>query len=383
MFSKNSILVLAKCLGIAAGVLLLQVAFAPQVRSAASVAELVAKASQEGALNVTVPSGLTGKTTQQLGAVFKKRSGLDIQITITPIPNPESFPKAISETKIGAVPTFDAIDGPDTNHMALLGVGGTQRIDNWARLLEEINPLVRSGKVFPAQLSPGPLRGFAFAYLSWEKALLYNPRLISKDKLPKTHAELADPKYKGMWTQPPWTTHWEPGPLVLPNFSKEQWIEIVRKAGKNGGAVLAESAGVQRMLLGEFAFTMANSYYYFRYKAKDPQAPIDITFFQDFNVSSTGFYVVRKNASRPAAGTLFALWMGTPEAEAIWQSDASYTQLWGESDLDKKVRQVSQESNAKIVTFLDSEMGLDFLRWIATEEGRKYKEALGRAIRGE
>lgn len=383
MLSENSNPVPIKCLAIVGGVLLLQVAFVPQVGSAASVAELVAKAKEERALNVTVPSGLTGKTTQQLAAAFKKRFGLDIQTTITAIPNPESFPKAVSETKLGAVPTFDAIDGPDTNHMALFGVGGTQRVDNWTRLLEEINPLVRSGKVSPAQLSPGPLRGFAFAYLSWEKALLFNPKLISKDKLPKTHAELADPKYKGMWTQPPWTTHWEPGPMALPNFSREQWIEVVRNAGKNGGAVLVESAGVQRMLLGEFAFTMANSYYYFQYKAKDPKAPIDITFFQDFNVSSTGFYVVRKNASHPAAATLFALWMGTPEAERIWQGDASYTQLWGESDLDKKVRQVSQESNARIVAFLDSEKGLDFLRWIATEEGRKYKEALGRAIRGQ
>jgi len=383
MISKRDKKVLTRTMSIVVGTLLLGVAIAPQVTYAAALTELVAKAKQEGALTVTVSSSISGKLIQQLTAAFKKRFGLDIEVTLTPVSDRKSYSKALAEAKIGTVPTYDAIEGPDTNNTGLVGAGGIQKIDNWETLLAEINPQVRSGKIRVEQLSPGPLKGYGFAYISRVKALLYNPKLISKEKLPKTHAELTDPKYKGIWTQPPWTSHWNIGPMVFPELGKEKWVDIVRKAGKNAGAVQSEIAGVQRLLLGEYKFTMANSYYYFLFKSKNPKAPLDVTYFEDYNPVQTSFYVVRKAARHPAAATLFAMWMGTPEAESIWQPVVFYTQLWGGSDMDRKVRQLREQSGAKYVDYLSTKQGLDFLRWFRTEEGRKYKQALSRAIRGE
>ena len=383
MISKRDKKVLTRTMSIVVGTLLLGVAIAPQVTYAAALTELVAKAKQEGALTVTVSSSISGKLIQQLTAAFKKRFGLDIEVTLTPVSDRKSYSKALAEAKIGTVPTYDAIEGPDTNNTGLVGAGGIQKIDNWETLLAEINPQVRSGKIRVEQLSPGPLKGYGFAYISRVKALLYNPKLISKDKLPKTHAELTDPKYKDIWTQPPWTSHWNIGPMVFPELGTEKWVDIVRKAGKNAGAVQSEIAGVQRMLLGEYKFTMANSYYYFLFKSKNPKAPLDVTYFEDYNPVQTSFYVVRKAARHPAAATLFAMWMGTPEAESIWQPVVFYTQLWGVSDMDRKVRQLREQSGAKYVDYLSTKQGLDFLRWFRTEEGRKYKQALSRAIRGE
>ncbi len=383
MLFKQNDTVLIRTLSIVVGALLVGVVFAPRVTPAAALTELVAKAKQEGALTVTVSSSLTGRPTQQLVAAFKKRFGLDIEVTLTPVSDRKSYSKALAAAKIGSVPTYDAIEGPDTNNTGLVGAGGIQKIDNWETLLAEINPQVRSGKVRLEQLSPGPLKGYGFAYISRIKALLYNPKLISREKLPKTHAELADPKYKGRWTQPPWTSHWNIGPMVFPELGKDKWVDIVRKAGKNAGAVQPESAGVQRMLLGEYAFGLGATHYVFRYRAKDPQAPLAVTYFEDYNPVQTSFYVVRKGARHPAAATLFAMWMGTPEAESIWQPAVFYTQLWGTSDIDRKVRQLRDQSGAKYVDYLSTKKGLDFLKWFRTEEGRKYKQALSRAIRGE
>jgi len=42
-----------------------------------------------------------------------------------------------------------------------------------------------------------------------------------------------------------------------------------------------------------------------------------------------------------------------------------------------------EESGAKLFYFIDSQKGLGFLEWMSTEEGRNYKEALGKGIRGE
>jgi len=60
-----------------------------------------------------------------------------------------------------------------------------------------------------------------------------------------------------------------------------------------------------------------------------------------------------------------------------------YNQAWGDSEVDRKVRQIKEESGAKMVEVIRTEKGLEFLKWLGTEEGRKYKESLGRAIRGQ
>lgn len=127
------------------GALLLGVALAPQIASAETLNELISRAKQEGALNAAVVSGLGGKTTQQLAASFRKRFGLQIEVTLVPLLNTEEIPKAVAETKAGLVPTYDVHEGADTQSMALEGIGGVHKVDNWDRLLSEINPLVRSG----------------------------------------------------------------------------------------------------------------------------------------------------------------------------------------------------------------------------------------------
>ena len=365
------------------GALLLGIALAPRVSAASSLNELIAAAKKEGSLSASVISSMHGKTTAKLIPAFKKRFGLDIEVTLTGVRSTSHYGRAAAATRAGAPPTYDAIEGSELSNVQLIGVGGTQKINGWESLLKEIHPLVGSGKVRPEQISPEPFAGHGFKYLSRVKGIIYNPKLISKGELPKTHADLANPEYKGRWTQPPWTSHWEVGTLVFKDMDKEKWLQIVRKAGKNAAAVQSASKGVRRVLLGEYAFGLANTYEALRAKAKDAKAPIDVSYFKDYNQTNSAFYVVRKGARHPAAGTLFALWMSTPEAKAIWQPQMyAHQYLWGESELDRKVRGLIKQSGAKIVDYLDSKKGLVLLRWYGSEEGRKYSKALSRAIRG-
>ncbi|MBI2357642.1 MAG: extracellular solute-binding protein [Deltaproteobacteria bacterium] len=269
MFCTPAYKALLKHASLAVGALIIGILFAPRLTPGANLKELIAKAKEEGALNATTTSGFDLKMNQQLGEAFKKRFGLNIKVTLTPIASPQNFPRAAALIRAGAPPTYDAIEGPALSIMGLQGMGGIEQIPDWKSILAEINPLVRSGKVRPERLTSDPLNGFAFAYLVRVKSLLYNPRLISKDQLPKTHADLTDPKYKGMWTHPPWTSHWDIGPLVFPELGVEKWLEIARKAGKNAGEVLADSTGVERDLLGKFARAPANVDYYFLFNSVD------------------------------------------------------------------------------------------------------------------
>lgn len=383
MIANNLHVIITRATCMMVGILFLGVV-GPRITLAASVAELTAQAKKEGAMDATITSSVKGRTIANLAAAFKKRFGLDnVKVTIAPVGDTRHYPKAAAATRAGGRPTYDTLAGSGLNNVQLISLRGVQKIDGWQALLKEINPLVGSGKVQSSQISPGLFAGLAFQSYVRIWGMNYNPKLISREELPKTHAELGDPKYKGRFVQPPFSANWDIGILVFPDISKEKWLEVVRKAGKNAGGTGFPAANMQRLLIGEYAFGFGTTSDFLRIKAKDPSAPVEVAYFEDYNSVSGAYHVVRKGARHPAAGTLYALWMTTPEAEAIWQPDIFRPQYpWGQSKMDRKVKQLLQENNAKGVDFLDSQKGIELMQWYGSPEGRAYRSALSRAIRG-
>ena len=92
----------------------------------------------------------------------------------------------------------------------------------------EVDLKVQGGKVTPSQISHGPATARGFNYLGNVKQVVYNTRLIGEAELPRTHAELVDPRFKDKFVQPPWTSHWAIAPAVLDNLNREQWLDTVR-----------------------------------------------------------------------------------------------------------------------------------------------------------
>ena len=345
--------------------------------------ELVAKAKQEGELVATIQSSWSKGLIPPLTDAFRKRFGLDIKVTVANVNSAQHFPVAIAETQAGAPATYDVVQGDDAETMQIVGAGATQKVENWATLLAEINPLVRSGKVRPDEISRGPFQDHSFMFMANVKQLIYNTKSISEKELPRTHRDLADPKFKGKFAQPPWTSHWEIAPVAFDKFDRNEWLEVVRRAGKNSGAVMGESGAVQRVVLGEFAFALAQDRYMRQIFAKDPKAPIAAKFFDDYNELNQVYYSVRTRARHPAAGTLWALWMTTAESQKIWQPSDLQAMPYGDSQLDRDFKQNIEKSKARVIGFLDNEKTMDLLQWYRTEEGRKYLDAVARAIRGE
>jgi iron(III) transport system substrate-binding protein len=345
------------------------------------LAELVQKANQEGKLHATVQSTWSHAMLPALIEGFKKRFNLTIDMTLTPAAAARQFPIEIAATRAGAPPTYDAMQGDDAETIQLKGAGGIQPIANWKELLAAINLPVGSGKVVHAEISHSLFEGHAFLYMANVKQIAYNPRLIKPEELPKTHEELADPRFKGKFAQPPWTSHWEMAPQVFDPQARDKWIDVVLAAGKNG-VVLTESEAVQRVILGQYAFGLAQDAYIRQILAKDSQAPIASQFFADYNERNLVYYSVRTRARAPAAAALFALWMTTPEAQAIWQPSNMSFQPYGTSMIDVAARETMAKSKTPIIGFLDNDKTLALLTWQQSPDGAKYLSAMARAIQG-
>jgi ABC-type Fe3+ transport system substrate-binding protein len=345
------------------------------------VQDLAGKANQEGKLVATVQASWNRAMLPALIDAFKKRFGLTIEVVLTPTAAARQFPVEIASTRAGAPPTFDVMQGDDAETIQLKGAGGIQPIENWKELLAAINPDVASGKISPAAISSGPYEKNGFLYMANDKQIIYNPRLIKPEELPKTHAELADAKYKGKFVQPPWTSHWSIAPQLYDADKREAFLEVIRAAGKNG-VVLPEADAVQRVVLGQYAFALAQDTFVRTTLEKDPQAPIAVQFFADYNPRNAVYYLMRSRARSPAASTLFIMWMTTAEAQSIWQPSALSFQPYGMSAIDIATREAVEKGRISIVGYGDNEKTIALLNWQQTPEGAKYLSAVAQAIQG-
>jgi ABC-type Fe3+ transport system substrate-binding protein len=371
---------------LALGAGLLAGAAAPAVaqdNGSAALAALVRDANREGRLVTTVQSSWARFILPQLADAFKKRFGLTIDVSITPTASATQFPIEIAATRAGNAPTYDVMQGDDAETMQLTGGGGVQAISNWETLLTAINPEVAARKVAPSQISRDPFKGTSFLYMANVKVIAYNPKLIKDADLPKTHADLRNPKYQGQFVQPPWTAHWEVAPAVVTNQGRDKHLEIVRAVGKNTGAVLPENTAVARVILGQYAFALAQDAYIRQTQNRDRQAPLGWSFFQDYNELNSVYYSVRTRTPHPAAAALWTLWMTTPEAEAIWQPDTQSFVPYGSSSVDVGQRTVMKTYRAPVVGYLDNAQTVELLKWQQTPEGARYFAAIAKAIRGE
>jgi ABC-type Fe3+ transport system substrate-binding protein len=352
---------------------------APAQAASTAFEQLIAQAKQEPVIDLVIASSAV-RSAPQIVDAFKKRFGLNNLKVNADVKGDETarFQQAIAETKAGAKPTFDLMQGEVENVVLLSAEGGTIEVVNWEALLGEVNPAVRSGQVKPTQVSPPKIAGRGFIWATRTKALIYNTSLIKKEDLPLARKDLADPKWAGKLAIAPFTSDWQYG--VLFN-DKQEWLQIADKVGKNSVAVLSYDAQRDRMLLGEFPLSPSNSYYYFGVRATDKNAPIGVHFFTDYTAVPPVVYTVRKGGKAPASATLFALWSTTPEFEALHQTETSYTNaVFGQSQLDDDERKLVQSSGSRLVTWLDSDETIKTLDWFATAEGRTYNEQMNRAL---
>jgi ABC-type Fe3+ transport system substrate-binding protein len=358
-------------------------AAAAEPSGADQLARVVQAANKEGRLVATVQSSWPRDLLPKLGDAFKKRFGLTIDVTVTPTTSATQFPLEIAAVKAGAPPTYDVMQGDDAETMQLEGAGGFQAIPNWKTLLAAVNPDVRYHRVSYEAISREPFEGISFLYMGNVKQLIYNTKLMTPADLPKTHADLAQAKYAGKFTQPPWTSHWEVAPQVFSSANREKFLDVVRAAGKNTGAVLNENIGVERVVLGQYAFALAQDTYLRQTLAKDPQAPIAGVFMRDYNELNAVYYSVRTKAAHPNAAALWALWMTTAEAEAIWQPVVFSLQPYGSSTIDIAERNAIRANHATVIGYLDNAQTLGLLKWQQTPAGTQYLAAIAKAIRGE
>lgn len=351
---------------------------AAQVDGKKLLEQMVRAASKEKELVIGWPGSITPGREARANEVFNKRFGLKIKFVGSQKESTDTAAEALLETQQGLSPTFDVLEMPDIRGAVLIRAKAVEKIDNWEALLKALDPTAAPKWVSP----PGPLQGYAFSWGHRQKVILYNTKMISEEDLPKTRLELANPKFKGKFSLPPWVSDSQFGTLVYP---MDKWLEAVRGHGRNSAGSYTYTAGLERMLLGEFPFLPGNADYYFRVKKKDPTAPIGIGFFRDLTFLEYTIYLVRKGSPHMNAAKLFTLWAATSEANQVWENEfgQSGSLALPSSTVGAEMIKVLEKKNVKLVSWWDSPDSVEKANFYNTAEGKQYAKTLGEAQRGK
>jgi ABC-type Fe3+ transport system substrate-binding protein len=343
--------------------------------------DLVARANQEGTLDAQV-NDTAMPAAETLRNAFRQRFapyGLNVTVNIGAGQQPAIMANAQAMIAAGSPPQYDVLLGQDAGEiLPFLRRGYLQPIADWQELMAAIDPAVADGSVKADERSPDPFTGYGFVFDDRLKIMLFNPDLITRDQLPKTYLDLAEPRYKGQFLVPPWPTSYANGVMV---YGKDRWLDALTGIGQNASGVATYGAGAQQILARQVAFQQDNLGGYFTQKALGATVPVDFAWFQDFTSLTSQHYTIPLYSRHPAAATLWTLFMTTDEARAaLAPAYVAVNIRNGRLPLDDEMRKSLVDSKTKIVDWFTTAEARAMLDWLDTPEGLEYQEKMTKAL---
>ena len=145
----------------------------------------------------------------------------------------------------------------------------------------------------------------------------YNTKLVSKDELPKTYADLANPRWKGRLGIEAEDEDWFA--MVVRELGEEQGLRTFRDIAKNGFSVRKGHTLLAGLVAsGEVPFALT-TYSHGAEKMKQKGAPVDWYAIAPAIGRANGVAVMRK-PPHPHAAALFADFVLSPEGQRLFES---------------------------------------------------------------
>ena len=324
--------------------------------AAETLEQLIAGAKKEPEFTFIAGAQTFGgqKTLSLLEAAFDKKFGLNAKIRFSAGPEMNAMAaRVITEQKSGAKVSTDIYHGSQS-HLALLHKEKALEKVNYSGIFPWIT---KEMEIFPSEglLIFTSLRG-----------IIYNSKLISKDKAPKTYEDLVDPKLSPTWAGkmaiPPYVSWLVELSMI---WSEERVKSFTRKLVALSGGRLRYSEE-ERVVSGEFpiAANMGGATeQMWQWQAKG--APL-VAVMGSTPVLPSYFQLgVPRNSAHPNLAKLFVGFMASKEAQSILEkNDFRTSHLVDGTIMSKYLKQSRvqlQEAKDSIAFYLQGEdSGLEF-----------------------
>lgn len=357
---------------LAAAICILAGQLAPQGAFAATLEELVAGAKKESELRVTLFPRTSPEAVKKIEAAFNARYGVQVRI-VADLTGRYSTKAAqgVIEHRTGARASYDVMVLPEAAFEALDGAGAIDTVDGWQAMLPE---------GANATVSPSAIAGRGFKSFDLYWGFSYNTDKISKGDLPRTLADLADPKFSGKIAISSFATNWT---YALTRYSPDELLKIAEGWGRNKAKMLHPTQMAQHVSLGEYPLGLFQTTEQVG-SARKKGGKLEIAFLRDVIPHGVLIHSVRKRARAPNAAKLFALWTTGREAVALFGEGTELgSALYPGNEAIDLALKLAREAGIQPVSFFDTAENYAKLRWLGTKEGEDFTRKLTNAIRGQ
>jgi ABC-type Fe3+ transport system substrate-binding protein len=314
---------------------------------------------------------------KKVNDLFNAQFGLKKNINILEGVDNTFTSQMIQASKMGGVPDLIFYASDDDDMPFLVRDGYVDPIADWQNVLSAINPRIAEGKYKPSDLSPNRLGGYAFAFSNRLNGVGFNKSVPAGD-LPKTYADLADPKYAGHFAIEPWTAHWEAlGYNYYPDHL-DDYLKMLNAIGKNAYVVSRSYQLVPRIALGEFGYMPLHIEVVSDFLQKNPGAPLDYYFMDDMAFINTTFMFIPKKCRAPATAALYILYFSHPDVQALRGPNAPNV-MYGELPSDNAIRE--HLKNKKAWSWGMNDSTVKYLEWLDSKDGASFRDGIVKAVR--
>lgn len=299
-------------LSLGLGIFCLVYAGAARAADVSPLARIIEGAKKEATVTVQIsPSAHTAASMKRLSREIKGKYGVDLEIQFAPSERMAvELSKALMEHKLGSAPTYDLMSLTVPNILRGAEAGVFEKVD-WKSMIDKgTSPEVVIGK-------PGtPYYGIGLTSYTAHRGLMYNPKTVPAEKVPKTLAELADPRWRGKLGIHNYPRVWAELAFIR---GKEKTLSELRAILKNR-AMQGSYADLQkRYVLEEIWLAHSGSAYLQEARMKGMPAE-----WQSLEISDILHNVVsvRTGAKHPNAAKLVAIYLASPEGSKLSVEEA-------------------------------------------------------------
>ncbi|HEX9358067.1 MAG TPA: extracellular solute-binding protein [Streptosporangiaceae bacterium] len=276
---------------------------------------LSGSASTGGANSITLYSGQHPQTTQKLVAEFEKRTG--IKVSVRSDDEAVLANQIVTEGSRSPADVFYTENTPPLEFLQGKGLLSTLSSSTLAATPSKYNSPQGDWVGVSARVS----------------VLIYNPRLISKSRLPTSVMQLADPKYQGKLALAAGETDFQPIVTSVLRAhgmaATQKWLAAV-KANAAGHLYPDNETVTSDVNRGSAAFGIINQYYWYRLRAEIGAGATHskIAFFAPrdpgYVLDVSGAAVLQSSSHQAAAQRLVAFLVSQPAQEIIGGHSLSY-----------------------------------------------------------
>ncbi|MDP2646598.1 MAG: extracellular solute-binding protein [Desulfobacterales bacterium] len=315
---------------------------------------IVAGAKKEGRVLVQLRSTFSGNSMIRLEKEIRQKFGVDLKIDFTPSSNmSKTLVQIMMEHKTGAPPSFDLVNF-STHAAEGFRAGALERVDWKALITQDTNP--------EAVLTNPALYG-ALVYYTSHHGLLYNPKKIPPDQVPKTFHELADPRWKDKVGIPDAVAGWTRRAFLM---GKEKIYKDISAILKNGAIKGSYSVLQNRYQLEEIWMTfIVSSYLKYAIDKGMPAA------WQCLDYAEVPLFAVTipTGARHPNAARLVAVYLAGPAGAKFSLEESGSGNLFYPGNFEHDIRLQNKKqgireyfpvNDVKMMEFLESK---DYRKW--------------------